>query len=65
MLTAAGTDETLPTLTGVQMTLTGLTLTLAATDRYGTVKRAALFHNRWQRSVRIFRRQLQSVQSAF
>lgn len=29
----------------------------------GTVKRAALFHNRWQRSVRIFRRQLQSVQS--
>lgn len=34
VLTAAGTDDTLPTLTGVQMTLTGQTLTLATTDRY-------------------------------
>lgn len=34
VLPAAGTDDTLPVLTGVQMTLTGRTLTLAATDRY-------------------------------
>ncbi|MEU8708586.1 DNA polymerase III subunit beta [Streptomyces sp. NPDC048565] len=34
VLPAAGRDETLPTLTGVQMTLQGETLTMAATDRY-------------------------------
>ncbi|MER7109465.1 DNA polymerase III subunit beta [Streptomyces sp. NPDC000229] len=34
VLPAAGRDETLPVLTGVQMTLEGQTLTLAATDRY-------------------------------
>nr|WP_030089279.1 DNA polymerase III subunit beta [Streptomyces baarnensis] len=34
VIPAACTDDTLPTLTGVQMTLTGRTLTLAATDRY-------------------------------
>ncbi|MEU4032423.1 DNA polymerase III subunit beta [Streptomyces anulatus] len=34
VLPAAGTDETLPTLTGVQMTLTGRTLNLSTTDRY-------------------------------
>ncbi|GGR67452.1 DNA polymerase III subunit beta [Streptomyces roseolus] len=33
-LPARGTDDTLPTLTGVAFTLTGQTLTLAATDRY-------------------------------
>ncbi|WP_327436631.1 MULTISPECIES: DNA polymerase III subunit beta [unclassified Streptomyces] len=34
VLPAAGKDDTLPTLTAVEMTLTGRTLTLAATDRY-------------------------------
>ncbi|CAM5541204.1 DNA polymerase III subunit beta [Streptomyces badius] len=34
VLPAACTDDTLPTLTAVQMTLEGHTLTLAATDRY-------------------------------
>ncbi|MFH8760598.1 DNA polymerase III subunit beta family protein [Streptomyces atroolivaceus] len=34
VLPAAGKDDTLPTLTGVQMTLTGQTLNLSATDRY-------------------------------
>ncbi|MEW2313446.1 DNA polymerase III subunit beta [Streptomyces sp. NPDC006864] len=34
VLPAAGTDDTLPMLTAVQMTLEGSTLTLAATDRY-------------------------------
>ncbi|WP_331757217.1 hypothetical protein OH782_42090 (plasmid) [Streptomyces sp. NBC_01544] len=34
VLTTAGRDDTLPTLTGVQMTLDGGTLTMAATDRY-------------------------------
>lgn len=34
VLTTAGRDDTLPTLTGVQMTLDGETLTMAATDRY-------------------------------
>ncbi|MFC9035413.1 DNA polymerase III subunit beta family protein [Streptomyces arboris] len=34
VLPAAGTDETLPTLTGVQMTLTDHRLTLSTTDRY-------------------------------
>ncbi|MEU2468189.1 DNA polymerase III subunit beta [Streptomyces sp. NPDC012486] len=34
VLPAAGTDETLPALTGVRMTLDGQTLTLSATDRY-------------------------------
>lgn len=34
MLRTAGHDETLPTLTGVQMTLEGETLAMAATDRY-------------------------------
>lgn len=34
VIPAACTDDTLPTLTAVQMTLTGSTLTLAATDRY-------------------------------
>ncbi|MFJ4888298.1 hypothetical protein [Streptomyces sp. NPDC088731] len=34
VLPAACTDDTLPILTGVQVTLTGRTLTLAATDRY-------------------------------
>ncbi|MFE3519685.1 hypothetical protein [Streptomyces sp. NPDC059166] len=34
VIPAAGTDDTLPVLTGVQVTLTGYTLTLAATDRY-------------------------------
>ncbi|KAB2587574.1 DNA polymerase III subunit beta family protein [Streptomyces arboris] len=34
VIPAACTDDTLPTLTAVQMTLTGRTLTLAATDRY-------------------------------
>ncbi|ORT54224.1 DNA polymerase III subunit beta [Streptomyces sp. CB03238] len=34
VLPTAGRDETLPTLTGVQMTLEGETLTMAATDRY-------------------------------
>ncbi|MFG3142755.1 hypothetical protein ACGFZA_41945 [Streptomyces sp. NPDC048211] len=34
VLPAACTDDTLPTLTGVQMTLKGRTLTLSATDRY-------------------------------
>ncbi|MFF6794231.1 hypothetical protein ACFY9C_34775 [Streptomyces filamentosus] len=33
-LPVRGTDDTLPTLTGVEFTLTGQTLTLAATDRY-------------------------------
>ncbi|MFD8956549.1 hypothetical protein ACFXKH_35805 [Streptomyces caelestis] len=34
VLPAAGTDDSLPVLTGVQMTLTGRTLTLSTTDRY-------------------------------
>jgi DNA polymerase-3 subunit beta len=34
VLPTAGRDETLPTLTGVQMTLEGEKLTMAATDRY-------------------------------
>ncbi|MGW4221482.1 DNA polymerase III subunit beta family protein [Streptomyces bacillaris] len=34
VLPAAGTDDTLPVLMGVEMTLTGQALTLAATDRY-------------------------------
>ncbi|MEV5259916.1 hypothetical protein AB0L02_17900 [Streptomyces anulatus] len=34
VLPAAGTDDTLPVLMGVQMTLTGRTLTLSTTDRY-------------------------------
>ncbi|MDH2393649.1 DNA polymerase III subunit beta [Streptomyces sp. HNM0663] len=34
VLPTAGRDETLPTLTGVQMTLEGETLAMAATDRY-------------------------------
>ncbi|SFT31436.1 hypothetical protein [Streptomyces sp. ok210] len=34
VLTTAGRDDALPTLTGVQMTLDGETLTMAATDRY-------------------------------
>lgn len=34
VLPTAGRDETLPTLTGVQMTLEGETITMAATDRY-------------------------------
>ncbi|MFJ4880032.1 hypothetical protein ACIP93_33160 [Streptomyces sp. NPDC088745] len=34
VLPAAGRDDTLPTLTGVQITLDGQTLTMAATDRY-------------------------------
>lgn len=34
VLPAAGRDDTLPALTGVQLTLSGETLTLAATDRY-------------------------------
>ncbi|WP_367540387.1 DNA polymerase III subunit beta [Streptomyces globisporus] len=34
VIPAACTDDTLPTLTAVQMTLEGSTLTLAATDRY-------------------------------
>ncbi|OKJ46880.1 hypothetical protein AMK27_39515 [Streptomyces sp. CB02009] len=34
VLPAAGTDDTLPALTGVQVTLDGETLTMAATDRY-------------------------------
>lgn len=34
VLPAAGTDDTLPALTGVWMTLDGQTLTLSATDRY-------------------------------
>ncbi|HET6357322.1 DNA polymerase III subunit beta [Streptomyces sp.] len=34
VLPTAGCDDTLPVLTGVQMTLDGETLTMAATDRY-------------------------------
>ncbi|MFD0271073.1 hypothetical protein ACFVGY_31575 [Streptomyces sp. NPDC127106] len=34
VLPAAGTDDTLPALTGIQVTLDGETLTMAATDRY-------------------------------
>ncbi|MFE7329247.1 hypothetical protein ACFU8W_30530 [Streptomyces sp. NPDC057565] len=34
VLTSAGHDDTLPTLTGVQMTPDGETLTMAATDHY-------------------------------
>ncbi|MFI6658193.1 hypothetical protein ACIBL8_22020 [Streptomyces sp. NPDC050523] len=34
VLPAAGRDDTLPALTGIQLTLAGETLTLAATDRY-------------------------------
>ncbi|MGW2304459.1 DNA polymerase III subunit beta family protein [Streptomyces sp. NPDC001809] len=34
VLPAAGTDVTLPALTGIQVTLDGETLTMAATDRY-------------------------------
>ncbi|MFD5350001.1 hypothetical protein ACFWJY_41205 [Streptomyces anulatus] len=34
VLPAAGTDETLPALTGVRMSLEGQTLTMSATDRY-------------------------------
>ncbi|MEU3466224.1 DNA polymerase III subunit beta [Streptomyces sp. NPDC006733] len=34
VLPCAGRDDTLPALTGVQMTLEGETLTMAATDRY-------------------------------
>ncbi|NUK50125.1 hypothetical protein HRW14_07400 [Streptomyces lunaelactis] len=34
VLPTAGRDDTLPVLTGVQMTLEGETLTMAATDRY-------------------------------
>ncbi|MBT2404637.1 MULTISPECIES: DNA polymerase III subunit beta [unclassified Streptomyces] len=34
VLPAAGSDDTLPVLTGIQVTLDGETLTMAATDRY-------------------------------
>ncbi|WP_331734975.1 hypothetical protein OG590_39545 (plasmid) [Streptomyces goshikiensis] len=34
VLPTAGTDDTLPVLTGIQVTLDGETLTMAATDRY-------------------------------